>query len=298
MKPRYFTKLIPCLAVLSLAALSAQVPAPAQTPATASEKSSPALPESDPLLKQLQSLVGKVREKLKSGKTDEASFAPELKEFDQLIADNPNASQDVLAQVALLKATLYLQVFDEPAKGTDLLKKIKSDYPNSPVASRVDMMIAQFNKQAEAKTIQSALKPGSPFPDFNVKDLAGKPLSVADHKGKVVLVDFWATWCGPCREELPNVIATYKKYHDQGFDIIGVSLDSDRDKLDAFLKKQDGMTWQQFFDGQGWNNELAVKYGVEAIPFTVLIGPDGKIIGTDLRGEKLGAAVGDALVKK
>jgi thiol-disulfide isomerase/thioredoxin len=297
MKPRYFTKLIPCLAVLSLAALSAQVPAPAQTPA-APEKSSPALPESDPLLKQLQSLVGKVREKLKSGKTDEASFAPELKEFDQLIADNPNASQDVLAQVALLKATLYLQVFDEPAKGTDLLKKIKSDYPNSPVASRVDMMIAQFNKQAEAKTIQSALKPGSPFPDFNVKDLAGKPLSVADHKGKVVLVDFWATWCGPCREELPNVIATYKKYHDQGFDIIGVSLDSDRDKLDAFLKKQDGMTWQQFFDGQGWNNELAVKYGVEAIPFTVLIGPDGKIIGTDLRGEKLGTAVGDALAKK
>jgi thiol-disulfide isomerase/thioredoxin len=298
MKPRYFTKLIPCLAVLSLAALSAQVPAPAQTPAAAPEKSSPALPESDPLLKQLQSLVGKVREKLKSGKTDEASFAPELKEFDQLIADNPNASQDVLAQVALLKATLYLQVFDEPAKGTDLLKKIKSDYPNSPVASRVDMMIAQFNKQAEAKTIQSALKPGSPFPDFNVKDLAGKPLSVADRKGKVVLVDFWATWCGPCREELPNVIATYKKYHDQGFDIIGVSLDSDRDKLDAFLKKQDGMTWQQFFDGQGWNNELAVKYGVEAIPFTVLIGPDGKIIGTDLRGEKLGTAVGDALAKK
>ena len=155
-----------------------------------------------------------------------------------------------------------------------------------------------ITQQAAAKNVQDALAVGSAFPDFNVQDLNGKPLSVAGFKGKVVLIDFWATWCGPCRAELPNVIDTYKKYHSQGFEIIGVSLDSDRDKLDAFLKQEDGMTWQQYFDGQGWSNKLAVKYGVEAIPFAVLVGSDGKIVGKDLRGDDLGTAVGAALAKK
>jgi thiol-disulfide isomerase/thioredoxin len=79
--------------------------------------------------------------------------------------------------------------------------------------------------------------------------LNGNPISVAGFKGKVVLVDFWATSCGPCRDELPNVIATYKKHHADGFEVIGVSLDSDRNKLEAFLRQEDGMTWPQFFDG-------------------------------------------------
>ncbi len=89
-----------------------------------------------------------------------------------------------------------------------------------------------------------------------------------------------------------------KKHHNQGFEIIGVSLDSDRDTLDSFLKKQDGMTWPQYFDGQGWTNNLAVKYGVESIPFTVLVGADGKIIDKDLRGDDLENAVAKALTAK
>jgi thiol-disulfide isomerase/thioredoxin len=136
------------------------------------------------------------------------------------------------------------------------------------------------------------------FPDFAESDLDGKPLSVASRKGKVVLVDFWATWCGPCRAELPNVIKTYQKHHADGFEIIGVSLDSERDKLDAFLKQQDGMTWPQYYDGKGWGNKLAGQYGVEAIPFALLIGTDGKIIGKELRGDELEDAVAKALAKK
>ena len=278
-------------ALLTQAALPAQENPPAQSASMLN-------PQTNSVADQLQALVGRVRVKLQAGDTTETSLAPELKEFDDLIAHNPKASPDDLAQVSILKAMLYLQVFNEIDKGTALLKKIKTDYPASKIAGKVDDMLSQISKQAEAKKIQSALAPGAEFPDFSVKSLTGQPLSVASLKGKVVLIDFWATWCPPCRAELPNVIATYKQYHDQGFEIIGVSLDSDRDKLDSFLKKEDGMTWPQYFDGQGWSNALAVKYGVESIPFTVLIGPDGKIISTNLRGEALGKAVKQALAKK
>jgi thiol-disulfide isomerase/thioredoxin len=151
-------------------------------------------------------------------------------------------------------------------------------------------------RQMEAQKIQAALAVGVKFPDFNEKDTAGKPLSIANYNGKVVLIDFWATWCGPCRAELPNVIATYKKYHNQGFEIIGISLDQDQAKLTGFTKDMN-MTWPQYFDGQSWQNKLAVKYGIESIPATFLLDGNGKIIGRDLRGDELTQAVAKALGK-
>jgi thiol-disulfide isomerase/thioredoxin len=113
----------------------------------------------------------------------------------------------------------------------------------------------------------------------------------------VVLLDFWATWCGPCVHELPNVIATYQKHHEKGFDIIGISLDEDEKKLQTF-REEKKMTWQQFFDGKGWSNKLAVKYGVQSIPATFLLDVEGKIIGSDLRGEDLEQAVEKALAQR
>ena len=245
----------------------------------------------------LQALIKQITTKLKDGQTTEAALAPELARFDQLIAAEKGVKSEEAAQILMTKAVVYERILNNPEKHSEVLKKIKSDYPETQsgkIASKTLEMMAQRD---EAGKLQADLVANKVFPDFAEKDLSGKPLSVGALRGKVVLVDFWATWCGPCRAELPNVIETYKKYHPQGFEIIGVSLDSDRAKLDDFLKKTDGMTWPQFYDGEGWGNKLAKKYGVESIPFTVLVGPDGKVIAKGLRGELLAPAVANALKK-
>ena len=138
------------------------------------------------------------------------------------------------------------------------------------------------------------LVPGAKPFTLAAKDLSGKPLSLAQYKGKVVLMDFWATWCGPCVGEMPNAIAAYKKYHAQGFDIVGISLDQSRPALTAFITKNK-MPWRQVFDGKGWNSAVPRQYGVTAIPFGLLIGRDGKIAALDVRGPALTAAIQKAL---
>jgi peroxiredoxin len=125
---------------------------------------------------------------------------------------------------------------------------------------------------------------------FDVKDINGKTLRLSDYKGKVVLLDFWATWCMPCKVEMPNVLRIHKKFSKQGFEIIGISLDSDRAALERFIKTN-GMTWPQYFDGRGWQNEVAEKYKVRAIPATYLIDKQGKIRYRSLRGDDLERAV-------
>ena len=149
----------------------------------------------------------------------------------------------------------------------------------------------------DAKIDLKTLAVGSTFPDFNETDLDGKPLSVGNYKGKIVLVDFWATWCGPCVGELPNVLKAYENYHRKGFEIVGISLDSDKDKLTSFLKAKN-MTWQQFFDGQGWKKKIAQKYQVHSIPATYLIDKEGKLIAANLRGEALATALSKVLGDK
>lgn len=127
---------------------------------------------------------------------------------------------------------------------------------------------------------------GQPAIDFTQNDVNGKAVSLADFKGKYVLVDFWASWCGPCRAENPNVVKAYNQYKDKGFTVLGVSLDDSGNDWKEAIDK-DNLAWTQVSDLKGWKNEAAQKYGVNAIPANYLLNPDGKIIGHNLRGKDL-----------
>lgn len=243
---------------------------------------------------ELNALIKKVRTDIQSGKTTEADLSDDLKQFDVLLAEHKGEKTDAVARILYMKAELYAEVIKDDAKADALMSQLTNDFSGTPFVIKLQKMQAQA---AAAKEIQSSLVEGAQFPDFNEKDVTGKPLSIADYKGKVVMIDFWATWCPPCRGEVPNVVATYQKYHDKGFEIIGVSLDQDQQKLLDFTK-QNNMTWRQYFDGQGWGNALAVKYGIQSIPMTFLLDGNGKIIGKDLRGQDLTDAVANAVGSK
>ncbi|MCK9220525.1 MAG: TlpA disulfide reductase family protein [Bacteroidales bacterium] len=134
--------------------------------------------------------------------------------------------------------------------------------------------------------ILKSVEIGQIAPDFTLNDTLGKPIALSSLKGNVLLVDFWASWCGPCRVENPNVVKVYQAYHKKGFDILGCSFDQDRTK---WLKaiKADNLTWIQVSDLKGWGNAAGKLYGINSIPANVLLDKDQKIIARNLRGEDL-----------
>jgi thiol-disulfide isomerase/thioredoxin len=167
------------------------------------------------------------------------------------------------------------------------LERVRHDFEVHPDAKVVGTLLQRLEGQLARPAVGETLA-------LKFKAIDGREVDLAAMKDKVVLVDFWATWCGPCRAELPNVKAVYAKYKDKGFEIVGISLDSDREKLDTFLKAE-GMTWPQYFTGEGWKTDLAQDFGITSIPAMFLVGRDGKVAATDLRGSRLEARLDELL---
>jgi len=185
-----------------------------------------------------------------------------------------------------LKAHFYIErIFNQQLNPTFAPNAFKFDPTGLKLASDEDE--SYFDKRLVVGA--------QPFA-FSAKALNGRTISPASYKGKVLLMDFWATWCGPCVASLPELQAAYKKYHAQGLEVVGISLDEDKSALTSFVK-DNKMPWPQVFDGKGWKSAVPGVYGVRAIPFMLVVGRDGKIAAVNPRG-KIDSAVQAALAQK
>ncbi|MEZ5277798.1 MAG: TlpA disulfide reductase family protein [Opitutaceae bacterium] len=236
---------------------------------------------------KLNDLVARIIEKLRAGQRTELELADELAEFDALLDEYGDQKTDDVAQVLVMKGTLYSEVMDNPEKAIEAFTQLRDEFPETQAGTTASAQIAGLEAQQQYSV-------GKVFPGFSVQGLDGEPLALDDFRGKVVLLDFWATWCQPCLIELPNVIQAYQDFHADGFEIIGISLDSSRERLEGFIESNQ-MVWPQYFDGKGWMNALAQKYAVQSIPATYLLDGEGVIIAKNLRGPALVKTVADAL---
>lgn len=189
--------------------------------------------------------------------------------------------------VALFAANNFLN----PENDLDILKKLANDYEKViPTPTLAKGFIGQIKRTA-------GLAVGEPAPDFTLPTPDGKSIALSSLKGKYILLDFWASWCGPCRQENPNVVRMYNKFKEKGFDIYGVSLDKEANAWKKAIEK-DGLTWKHGSDLKFWNSDVAQTYGVRAIPATFLLDKEGVIIAKNLRGAALEAKLTELLGQK
>ena len=214
--------------------------------------------------------------KQKEGAQLEEQYDKAIKEGVQKNITNP-------VGVFLFKQTFYNNSTDE---NEALLQQIPANFQNDETIVRIKEMTDKQKKTAVV----------TQFVDFEMQTPEGKTVKLSDYvgKGKVVLVDFWASWCGPCRREMPNLVETYAKYKGKNFEIVGVSLDQDAAAWKESIKKLN-MTWPQMSDLKFWQSEGAQLYAVNSIPHTVLIDGDGTIIARGLHGEGLQAKLAEVV---
>lgn len=185
---------------------------------------------------------------------------------------------------ALIGVLSTFNVNQEFALYEKAVKGLEQGFSKSPTVQRIVKEYEDNKKKIEAN---KPLAPGSEAKEIAQPNPEGEIMKLSDYRGKYVLIDFWASWCGPCRKENPNVVQLYKKYKDDGFEVFSVSLDKDKARWEAAIK-QDDLIWDgHVSDLKFWSSEAARDYNVSSIPFTVLVDPEGKVVNTRLRGVQL-----------
>jgi len=202
-------------------------------------------------------------------------------------ASNKQMTDKIMQNASMYSSIMAIQVL-EPDKYADVYHALDAGlskkYPN-------DMNVKTFHDMV---TKMQATTIGQTAPEISLPSPDGKEIALSSLKGKVVLIDFWASWCGPCRKEMPNVVKAYAKYKDKGFEIYGVSLDQEKDRWVEAIAK-DGITWPQVSDLKYWSSDAAKLYNVQGIPYTVLLDKEGKIIAKNLRGAELEKKIAEIL---
>lgn len=247
---------------------------------------------------------------------DRGSAAAEL--YNKFSRNPPTGSstEEIRALIAQLEtAVATKQLHDQEEARNDALLHPRAQNPIPQIPHELaepknsDTPSAAFSpptlnagKQApsdpakEAERTAAGVIIGQAFPNIAGRTISRDNWDLSQWKGKVVLIDFWATWCGPCMRELPNVQSIYKTYHERGFEVIGISLDHDLEILRKTLTKNT-IPWPQLCDGLGWNSHLAKKFAIHSIPSTFLISKDGTLLAADLRGTALASKIAQALNK-
>jgi thiol-disulfide isomerase/thioredoxin len=213
---------------------------------------------------------------------DATTMGAKQAEFEKLTAEVKNALKEFIKTHPKSAVSGYIihQEYNNPSITMQELEEAVGYLDKS-------ILNTKFGKLAQARLMKlKGTTVGYPALNFSQNTPDGKPVQLTDYKGKYVLVDFWASWCGPCRAENPNVVAAYNKYKDKGFTILGVSFDQNKDAWLRAIEK-DNLSWTHVSDLKGWGNEVGQLYGISSIPQNILVDKEGKIVGKNLRGPAL-----------